>query len=131
MREVVARKHPVSIHGAEVLDLELDKRPRQFGTVSKVAREGVGLELEATAENVHHELNDGIHGPQHVREENESDDDRVLLDEAKVGIERVVVDEDRKECEDVEEMDLRVCISALQLGAGVAAAIPEKCRRDG
>lgn len=36
VREVVTRKHPVGIHGAEILDLELDKRFGKGGLVTKV-----------------------------------------------------------------------------------------------
>ena len=47
--EVVAREDPVGIHGAEVLDLELDQGLRELGAVAEAAGEGVRLELEAAA----------------------------------------------------------------------------------
>jgi hypothetical protein len=107
MGEVVGGKCPVSVHGAEVLDLELDQRASQIGAVSKVLSKGVGLKLVATAEDVHQELDDGVHGAEDIREEEEPNDDGMLLVEAKVGIERVVVDKDREQREDVEKVDLK------------------------
>lgn len=106
VREVVAGKHPVRVHGAQVLDLQLDQGAGEFGTVAERAGEGIGLELEAAAQNVHQELDDVIHRAQDVREEQEPNDDGVLVGEAEVGVERVVVDEDREEGEHVEEVGL-------------------------
>ena len=41
MREVVARVHPVSVHGAEVLDLQLDKGAGKVFGVAELYREFV------------------------------------------------------------------------------------------
>jgi len=103
---VVARIHPVGLHGAQVLNLELDERAGQLGLVAEVVGEGVGLELEAAGEDVHEELDDRIHGREDVGEEDEADNDGVLGQETKVGVEGVVVDEDGEEGEDVKEVDL-------------------------
>jgi len=84
MREVIAGECPVGIHGAEVLDLELDQRTGQVGIVSQLVGEGVSLKFEATAQDVHQKLDDGIQRPQNVGEQEESDDDGVLSGETKV-----------------------------------------------
>ena len=107
MREVIGGEHRVSIHSAEVLDLELDQRTGELGVVTKLVGELVGLELEFAAENVHAQLDEGIGGAKNVREEKESNDDGMHSVEAKVGIEGVVVDEDGEEGEDGEEVGLR------------------------
>ena len=113
MGKVVRGKGPVGIHGAKVLDLELDQRAGQLRAVTKLLRKGIGLELVTTAENVHQKLDDSIHGTEDVREEQETNDDGMLLMEAKVGIQRAVVDKDREEGEDVEEVDLDTVSVAL------------------
>ena len=71
MREVIARVHPISVHGAEVLDLQLDEGAgKVFGvteldgkivwqqcqcrTSTFLAMEKLtSLELEFSAQNVH------------------------------------------------------------------------------
>ena len=71
MREVIARVHPISVHGAEVLDLQLDKgaseifgvteldgkivwQQCQYCQLTSLALESVtSLELEFSAQNVH------------------------------------------------------------------------------
>ena len=71
MREVIARVHPISVHGAEVLDLQLDEGAgKVFGVTeldgkiiwqqcqsrssSFLAMERLtSLELEFSAQNVH------------------------------------------------------------------------------
>lgn len=106
VREVVGGEQPVSIHGAKVLDLELDQGASELGVVAKLVGELIGLELELAAENVHAELDKGIGRAKDVREEKESNDDRVHRVEAKVGIKRVVVDENGEEGENGEEVGL-------------------------
>lgn len=106
MREVVAGVHPVCVHGAQVLDLELDQRSSELLLVAQVACEVISLELELATNNVHSELDDEIHGCECIREEEETNDDGALQDETKVGVQRGVVDEDREEREDVEDMSL-------------------------
>jgi hypothetical protein len=110
--KVVACIHPVGIHGAQILDLQLDQRTSQLGRVSQFVCEFIGLELIATAQDVHQELDDGIHWCKGVGEENESDYDREFLVEAKGFVKGSVVDEYREEGEDVEEMGLKELIKA-------------------
>ena len=81
VREVVAGVHPVGIHGAEVLNLKLEERAGELLGVTKLLSESVGLELELAANNVHKEVDDEIHGRESIREEDESDNDGVLLEE--------------------------------------------------
>lgn len=107
MREVVASKHPIGLHGAEVLDLKLDQRAGKLGVISKVVRKSISLELVLPAQNVHQQLDDGVHGTENIREEEESNDDGMGLGETEVGIERLVVDEQGEEREDVEEVNLK------------------------
>lgn len=94
MRKVIAGEHPVSVHGAEVLDLKLNKRLGQLRLVAKVACKGVSLELELAAEDVHQKLDQCVHGAQNVREEDEANNDGMFRDETKVPVQRAVVDED-------------------------------------
>lgn len=104
--KVVRGVHPVGVHGAQVLDLELDERLGQLGAVAQLLRELVGLELVAPREDVHQQLDHRVHGRQSVREEDEADDDGHLRVEAEGAVEGLVVDEDGEEGEDVEEVDL-------------------------
>jgi len=106
VREMVACIHPIRIHGAQVLDLELDQRAGQFLLVSQLLCELIGLELIAAAENVHEKLDDSVHWCECVGEEDESDDDGEFLVESEGLVEGCVVDEYREKGEDVEEMRL-------------------------
>ena len=114
MREVVARVHPISIHGTQVLDLELNQGAGEFGGVSKILRKLIGLEFVLSAEDVHQELDDCVHWCESVREEDEPDYDWEFVVEAEGLVEGFVVDEDREEGEDVEEMRL-ANVSVLKL----------------
>lgn len=106
VREVVAGVDGVGVHGAEVLDLELEKRAGELLGVAEALGEGVGLELELAGEDVHAQLEEDVHGGEGVGEEEEADDDWVLGEEAEGGVQGVVVDEDREESEDVENVGL-------------------------
>ena len=106
---MVGGEQPVSIHSAEVLDLELDQGAGKLGVVTELVGELVGLELELAAENVHAELDEGVGGAKDIREAEESNDDGMHRVEAKVRIQGVVVDEDGEEGEDGEEVGLCVC----------------------
>lgn len=64
------------------------------------------MELVATAQNIHQELDDSVHWCKGVREQDKSDDNRKFLVESKGFIERSVVNEDGEEGEDVEEVGL-------------------------
>lgn len=122
MREVVAGKHPVGIHGAEVLDLQLDQRLGQIRAVAQLARKSIGLELVATAENVHAQLDEDIHGRENIREQDETHNDGAHGLEAKVGVQRLVVDEDGEEREDVEEVELRWSAKVCTRKSGASEA---------
>jgi hypothetical protein len=129
MREVVACIHPIGFHSAKILNLELNKRGGKFCLVSEVARKLVGLELEPPAHDIHQQLDDRIHRSQCIGEENEADDDGMLLYEAKVGVQRVVVDEDREKSKNVEDMQL-VSVSSYVNWVGMID-LPVRYRRDG
>ena len=111
VREMVSGEQPVRIHSAEVLDLELDQGASELGVVAKLVGELVGLEFELAAENVHSELDEGIGGAKDVREEKEPNNDWVHRVETKVGIEWVVVDENREEGEDGKEVGLVLLVT--------------------
>jgi hypothetical protein len=106
VREVVAGINPIGVHGAKVLDLELEERAGKLLGVTKLLSEGIGLELELAADDVHKQVDDKIHRSKSIREENETNDDGVLLEETERGVQRVVVDENREEEEDVESVSL-------------------------
>lgn len=59
--EIVARVHPVSIHGGQVLNLELDQTSCELSRVAEVLGESVGLEFVLAGEDVHHELDESVH----------------------------------------------------------------------
>ena len=103
---MVARIHPIRIHGTQILDLQLNQRTRQLRLISQVQCELIGLEFVATAENIHEELDDGVHWGQSVGEEDETDYDGEFFVETEGLVEGFIVDEDGEEGEDVEEMGL-------------------------
>lgn len=104
--EVVAGVHPVSIHGAQVLDLQLDQAASQFVREAKVLSKGIGLELVATGEDVHQQLDDGVCWSEDIGEQDEANNDWADAVEAEGLIERGIVDEDGEQAEDVEEVGL-------------------------
>lgn len=106
MREVVTCIHPVRIHGTQILNLQPDQRSRQFSRVSQFLGKLVGLEFVAATEDVHQELDDGIHGCKSVREEDETDYYGVFIMEPKGFIKRFVVDKHGEEGKDIEEVNL-------------------------
>jgi hypothetical protein len=106
VREVVTCIHPVRIHGAQVLDLQLNQRACQFGRVTQFLGEFVGLEFITTAEDIHQKLDDSVHWCKSIREEDEADYDGEFIVETEGLVQGFVVDEDRKQGEDVEEMYL-------------------------
>ena len=105
MRVVVRGVDGVSIHGAQVLSLQTDERAGEGLAMAEGQGEGVSLELVFAREDVHEELNDGIERGQEVREEDETDDDGLLCESERV-VKGSVVDEDGKESEDVDEVEL-------------------------
>lgn len=106
VREVVGGVDRVGVHGAEVLDLELEKGAGELLGVAETLGESVGLELELAGQDVHAELEEHVHGGEGVGEEEEADDDGVFGEEAEGRVEGVVVDEDGEESEDVENVGL-------------------------
>lgn len=104
---MVAGKHRIGIHSAEVLHLKLNQRLGKVRRVPKLLRESVGLELVLAAEDVHAQLDQHVHRGQHIREQDESDDDGPHCGESEVRVQRLVVNEDREQGEDVEEVELR------------------------
>ena len=127
MREMVACIHPIRIHRAQILDLELDQRTSELCRVSQLLRKFVGLELVATAEDVHQQLDDCVHWCQSVREEDESDYDGELFVEAEGLVEGLVVNEYGEESENVEEMGLHSVNTTLSLRK--KSCLPVKCQR--
>jgi hypothetical protein len=103
---VIARIHPVGIHGAEVLDLQLDQGARELRRVTQLLCELISLELVPSAEDVHEKLDDGVHGRKSVGEEDEANYDREFLVEAEGFVERTVVDEDGEQGKYIEEVRL-------------------------
>ncbi len=96
MREVVACIHPICIHGAQILNLQLDQGSRQLCLVSQTFCKAISLELVSSAKDIHQELDDGIHRRQSVRKQDKADYDRELLVEAERLVERFVVDKHRE-----------------------------------
>lgn len=106
MREVVACVDGVGVKAAQVLSVQLEKRSGELGGVSEVHGELVGLELVLAGDHVHEQLNDSVHGGEGVVEEEESNNDGALDVETKGRVQRGVIDKDREEGEDVEQMSL-------------------------
>jgi hypothetical protein len=109
VREVVAGIHPVGIHGAKVLDLELKEGAGKLLGITKPLGKSIGLELELSADNVHKQVDDEIHRGKSIGEEDEANNNGVLFEKTERRVQRVVVDEDRKEKEDVERVCLNYC----------------------
>lgn len=123
---MVACIHPIRIHCAQILDLELDQRTSQLCLVSQLLRELIGLEFVATAEDVHEQLDDCVHWCQSVGEEDESDYYGELFVETEGLVEGLVVDEYGEEGEDVEEMGLQMSMQPL---VRAEICLPVKCQR--
>ena len=104
--EVIARIHPVGVHGAEVLDLQLDQGTSELRRVTQLLCELISLELISSAEDVHEKLDDGVHRRKSVREEDESDYDGEFLVEPEGFVERTVVYEDGEQGKYIEEVRL-------------------------
>lgn len=71
------------------------------------------FKLELAAEDVHQELDDGVHRGQGVREQDEPDHDGLLLDKSERLVQRLVVDEDREQRKDVEHVELNWRVSGF------------------
>lgn len=79
MREVVACVHPVGIHSAQVLDLQLYQRTSELCRVTQLLCEVIGLELISSAEDVHQKFDDCIHRGESVGKEDKANYDRILV----------------------------------------------------
>ena len=108
MREMVACIHPIRIHRAQILDLEFDQRTSELCRVSQLLCKFICLEFVASAQAIHEELDDCVHGCESVGEEDEADYNGELIVEAERLVERLVVDEYGEKGKDVEEMGLRL-----------------------
>lgn len=69
-------------------------------------RKHTSLEFEFTAKDVHQKLDHGIHWCQSIRKQEESNHDRLFLEETERLVQGLVVDENREECKDVEHVGL-------------------------
>lgn len=125
---VVAGVHPVGVHGAEVLLVQLDEGAGEVGAVAEALGKVVGLKLELAGEDVEEQLEDGVHGGQGVGEEDEANDNGVLGVEAKGRVQGGVVDEDGEEAEDVEQVDLG---DAKEAGGVAELPVAELVGEDG
>jgi len=76
------------------------------------------FKLKLAAQDVHQKLHNSIHGGKGIREQEEANHDRLLLNETERLVHRLVVDEDGEEGKDVEHVELR---NTEELG-GVAQA---------
>lgn len=108
VREVVGRVKWVRVEGAEVLGVQLEKAAGEILSVAEVLGKLVGLEFILAGNHIHAELDDQVEGSECVVEEEEADDDGALGCELERGKEGAVVDEDREEGKDIEEVSLRV-----------------------
>lgn len=85
------------------------------------------FEFELPAEDVHQQLHNGIHRGQRVREEKESNHNRLFLEETERLVQGLVVHKRREQREDVEH----VCLSnQKQLGSVVQAPVAELMAQD-
>lgn len=124
---MVACIHPIRIHRAQILDLELDQRTSELGRVSQLLRKFVGLEFVAAAEDVHQELDDCVHWCKSIGEEDEADYDGKFFVEAEGLVKGFVVDEYGEEGEDVEEVGLYIL--SIRSFSILVICIPVKCQR--
>lgn len=81
--EMVAGIHPVGVHSAKVLNLELKEGAGKLLRVAQALGKCIGLELELAADNVHKQVDDEIHRGKSIREEDEADNNGVLFEETK------------------------------------------------
>jgi hypothetical protein len=98
---VVASKHPVRVHGAQVLDLQFEERFGQKFGIAELGSKGIYecesasvsnnlnisihtcFEFKFAAENIHQQFDKSVHGRQGVREQEKADHDRLFVVESK------------------------------------------------
>ena len=105
---MIACIHPICIHGAQVLHLKLDQTPGQFFLIPKVCCEDVGFKFELARQDIHEQFDYCVHWRKRVGEQDETNYDGMRVAEAERGVERVVVDKDAEEREDVEHVELEL-----------------------
>lgn len=113
---MVGGVHPVGVHGAQVLLVELDESSGELRLEVETESKLVSLKLKLARQHVEGELKDSVHGRERVGEEDEANDNGVDGVEAKRRVQRTVVDEDGEEAENIQQVHLR---NAKELG-GVA-----------
>lgn len=86
--------------------MKLDEASAELGLIAKLVGEGIGLELPLAGQHVDQKVDEGVHGRQGIVEEDETNDDGVLSVESERLVKRSVVDEDREESENLEEVGL-------------------------
>lgn len=91
--------------------------------------EHTGLKFEFSAENVHEKLHDSIHRSQGVGEEQETNHDRLFVDESEGLVQRLVVDKDGEESENVEHVGLDYIVSDNSPKEQLNKFVPGQCRR--
>lgn len=106
--EVVTSVDRVGVHGAEVLDVQLEQGAAELLGVAQVGGEVVGLEFVVAGEHVHEQLHEGVHRGEGIIEEQEADDDGTSDVEPERRVQRGIVDENREEGEDVQKMRLGI-----------------------
>lgn len=108
MSVVVRRVHPISIHGGQVLDLELDQAGREELRVAETDGKLIGLVLERAGDDVHQELDDGVEGLEKVVEEDEANEDGLDTLKAEGLVKAGIADKEGEESKDVEHVELQL-----------------------
>lgn len=106
MSEMVRRVQVISIHSAQVLNLELNQALSEILLVSQTSGKRISFVLEFSGHDVHQELQDSVNGSQDIAKDEESDDGRHALLEAEGLEQRPVVDEQREHDKDSERVEL-------------------------
>lgn len=147
MGVVVAGINWIGVHSAQILDLKLQERGSELVGVTKFLgkficetllvqlsvyvidrTEHTGLKFELPAKDVHEKLHNSIHRSQGVGEEQETNHDRLFLDKSEGLVQRLVVNKDREESEDVEHVGLGSIVSDNSLEGQLSKFIPGQCR---
>lgn len=128
MRVMVRRVSPIRVHGAEVLDLELNQALRQILGVTMLGRKLVRFVLKLTRHDAHEQFNNRVERGEDIRKQDESDDDGLLSVETERLVQGAVVDEDGKDSEEPESMSLG---SGEQLGGVTLAPVSQLVAENG
>ena len=79
MRVCIRTIHPIGIHRAQVLNLQLNKTARQLATVPQPRPKRIRLVLELPAQDIHKKPDDGVDGREDLIEQHEPDDDGLVF----------------------------------------------------